>query len=425
MDRQQLIHKAQAQARALLDLAKRGPGKLLLIIGGGIVALAVLALIAINVLISADAVRDRVAQRIKEQTGRELTVNGTTALLFTPGPHIVITDAAFTDPEARAGTADISIARLVLDLSFSDLLSRQVDAERVLAEQPVEVEKPGSQDTGKVAKAEDQPRRDMRLDDLRVEDGTVNIVYDEKGTAKRVEHINANVSMPALADPLTGHGKFDWKGETIDFSFELTSPVDLREKRPTKLILALDTQAIAARFDGTVMTRPEFTGQGQLSAKAHSIPSLIAWMRERPSSLTAIGDGELASHIAWKKDEITLSQARFALEHASGQGQAVVTLEEPRPHIRAALALDHLDLNPFLASPGRQGKGAAAKPKTAQPSSANNDTPPPQAANPKNWFEKSGADQSAEPAEPNSEESPSAKADAQPAPPQSEENAPP
>jgi AsmA protein len=229
--------------------------------------------------------------------------------------------------------------------------------------------------------------------------------------------------MPALADPLTGHGNFDWKGETIDFSFELTSPVDLREKRPTKLLLALDTQAIAARFDGTVMTRPEFTGQGQLSAKAHSIPSLIAWMRERPSSLTAIGDGELTSHLSWKKDEITLSQARFALEHASGQGQAVVTLEEPRPHIRAALALDHLDLNPFLASSGGQGKGAAAKPKAAQPSPANDDMPPPQAANPKNWFEKSGADQSAEPAEPNSEESPSAE-DAQPAAPQSEENAP-
>jgi AsmA protein len=229
--------------------------------------------------------------------------------------------------------------------------------------------------------------------------------------------------MPALADPLTGHGKFDWKGETIDFSFELTSPVDLREKRPAKLLLSLDTQAIAARFDGTVMTRPEFTGQGQLSAKAHSIPSLIAWMRERPSSLTAIGDGELTSHLSWKKDEITLSQARFALEHASGQGQAVVTLEEPRPHIRAALALDHLDLNPFLASSGGQGKGAAAKPKAAQPSPANDDMPPPQAANPKNWFEKSGADQSAEPAEPNSEESPSAE-DAQPAAPQSEENAP-
>ena len=49
-------------------------------------------------------------------------------------------------------------------------------------------------------------------------------------------------------------------------------------------------------------------------------------MRERPSSLTAIGDGELASYLAWKKDEITLSQARFALEHVGGQVHVVDVL---------------------------------------------------------------------------------------------------
>src|SRR5262245_44985446 len=177
MDRQQLIHKAQVKAHALLELAKRGPVKLLLIIGGGIVALAVLALVAVNLLISADAVRDRVAQRIKDQTGRELTVNGTTSLLFTPGPHIVITDAKFGDPKTRAGTADVSVARLVLDLNFSDLLTRDVDAERVVVERPVvtlrlgseqrptgvEAEKPKAQDAPKAVKAEDKPKRDMRL----------------------------------------------------------------------------------------------------------------------------------------------------------------------------------------------------------------------------------------------------------------------
>ena len=51
------------------------------------------ALIAVNLLLSADWVRDRVAARIKEQTGRELKVNGTTALLFTPGPQVIISDA--------------------------------------------------------------------------------------------------------------------------------------------------------------------------------------------------------------------------------------------------------------------------------------------------------------------------------------------
>src|SRR5262245_19341507 len=423
MDRQQFTHKAQAKAGALLGLVKRGPVKLLLIIGGGIVALAVLTLVAVNLLISAEAVRDRVAKRIKEQTGRELKVNGTTALLFTPGPHIVITDAAFPDPEARAGTADISVARLVLDLNLSDLFSREVDAEHVVVEQPVitirlgseeRLDKPKAQDAGEVVKVEDEPKRDMRLNDLSIEDGTVNIVYDEKGTEKRIEHINANMSVPAVADPATGKGKFDWKGQTVDFSFELTSPLDLREKRPAKLLLALDTQAIAARFDGTIMTRPEFTGQGQLAAKAHSIPSLIAWMRERPSSLTAIGDGELASHLAWKKDEITLSQARFALEHVSGEGQAVVTLARPRPHIRAALALDHLDLNPFLPNSAGQKAGASPKSKGVAPTSAGNDAQSSQGEAPN--------DQNAGAAEPAPGATPPSEADAQQPAPQADDN---
>ena len=238
--------------------------------------------------------------------------------------------------------------------------------------------KPDKPKNPNAAKApNDKPQRDVRLRDVRIEDGTVNIVYDDKGTEKRIEHIAANFSLPTLAEPLTGRGKFDWKGETVDFDITLTTVGDLREKRPAKLVLALDTPAIAARFDGSVVTRPEFSGEGELSAKAHSIPSLLAWMREKPAASTAIGDGELASHLAWKKDEITFSNARFALEHASGQGQAVVTLQSPRPHIRAALALDSLDLNPFLSSGKADSPADKAKPQAAEPSA------PPQRAVPR------------------------------------------
>jgi AsmA protein len=303
-------------------------------------------------------VRERVASRIKEQTGRELTVNGTTALLFTPGPHVVITDATFADPEARAGTTDFSVGRLVIDLSLIELLSRNVDSERIVLERPVFTVRLG--DDGKKAEPKPKaprsenpnpkPRRDVKLKDIRIEDGTVNIVYDETGKERRVEHINANLALPSVTTPFTGSGKFDWKEESVDFSFELNSIADLREKRPARLLVALDTKAIAARFDGSFVTKPTVSGQGELSAKAHSIPSLLAWMHEKPASVTGIGDGELSSHVAWKKGEITFSNSRFALEHAKGQGQAVVSLRAPRPHIRAALALDHLDLNPFLAS---------------------------------------------------------------------------
>ncbi len=385
MEHQNKHKTPPAEARAPQDGARRGlmmlrsgPMKLLLMIGAGVVAVAVVALIAVNLLISADAVRDRVAARIKEQTGRELTVNGTTSLMFTPGPHIVITDAAFTDPEARAGTADFSVARLVLDLDLTGLLTRQVEAKRVVLERPVLTVRLGSDDradapakrkepgVGVAKPAGDQPQRDVKLQDVRIEDGTVLIAYDDKGTERRIEHIAANLSLPTITDPLAGTGKLDWKDQTVDFSFELTSPADLRQSRPARLVLAIDTPAIAARFDGNVSTRPKLSGEGQLSAKAHSIPSLLAWMREKPPSATAIGDGELASHLAWKDDEITFSAARFALEHASGQGEAVVTLQSPRPHIRAALALDNLDLNPFLSSASGKTADAGAKPQAAE-----------------------------------------------------------
>src|SRR5262245_32619415 len=110
--------------------------KLLLKIGAGIVALLVLALVAFNLLISADAVRDRVAARVKEQTDRELTVNGTSSVLLMPSPHIVLTDVEIVDHENRAG-ADLKVARLALDVSFGQLFSREVDARRVVMERPV------------------------------------------------------------------------------------------------------------------------------------------------------------------------------------------------------------------------------------------------------------------------------------------------
>lgn len=412
--------------------------RLLLIVAGSIVGAAVLALVAVNLLISADWVRDRVAKRIKEQTGRELTVNGTTALLFTPGPHIVMTDATFSDPEERAGTADFSVGRLVIDLSLMELLSRQIDAKRVVLERPVLTVRLGDDErpkakpkpTGEAKTPGEKRRRDVKLRDVRIEDGTVNIVYDDEGKAKRIEHIAAMLSLPTLTAPLTGTGTLDWKEQAVAFNFTLTSLAELREKRPAKLVLAVDTPAIAARFDGSMLTRPDFSGEGELSAKAHSIPSLLAWMREKPEATAAIGDGELASHVAWTKDEITLSAVRFALEHASGQGQAVVTLKSPRPHVRAALALDYLDLNSFLPAGRAKAAKTGDKPNQAEPGEAApraesavprrapaNEAPASEGGQNQDWFSKPSEDQSAGADQPVSPEAGPEASAPEPAPP--------
>src|SRR5687767_12638218 len=103
-------HKAPAPQRRFALPPMSRLTRLFVIAGAAVVGTALLALLLVNLLISADWVRDRVASRIKEQTGRVLEVNGTTALLFTPGPKVIISDAVITDPDARAGTADLSVA---------------------------------------------------------------------------------------------------------------------------------------------------------------------------------------------------------------------------------------------------------------------------------------------------------------------------
>ena len=375
--------------------------RLVLAIAGGLAGVLSLALVAVNLLISADWVRERVAQRVKEETGRELRVNGHTVLLFTPGPRIVITDATFIDPEARAGSTDFSVARLAVDLSFADLFSQEIDARKLVLVRPVMTVRLGPDsafgsrsDAGekprprRFAKADatgggDASRREIRLSNMRIHDGTINILYDDKGTMRRIERINAKLSLPSVNDPLTGKGTFDWKQQTVEWSLALTSPADLRRDRLARLEVGFDTSSVALRFDGSVRGRPDFSGEGQVSAKVHSIPSLLAWMRETPPASSAIGDGELASRVTWKAGEINFDDARFALEHATGQGQAVITLRGPRPHVRAALAFDRLDLNPFLArAPGRTAGSVAARQETPKAPLVASDEGAPASADP-------------------------------------------
>src|SRR6516225_3694473 len=150
--------------------------KLLLKIGVGVIVFLVVALIAFNMLISASAVRDRVAARIKEQTGRELTVNGSTSLLLMPSPHIVLTNVEIVDPQNHAG-ADLKVDRLVLDVSFSQLFSRQVAAiePQETADAPPERRAEAQLRFIAADAAGGSRRHDIMLDDVQIEDGTARI----------------------------------------------------------------------------------------------------------------------------------------------------------------------------------------------------------------------------------------------------------
>ncbi len=348
-------------------------------VAGGIAAALAVVLTGVNVLLSADWVEAQIAARIKEQTGRDLAVNGPAQLLFLPWPRIVVSDATIADPSGTSGLAELSIAKLTVDLNFSDFLSRQVDAERIVLERPVltlhvdRLEQAKHRDGARAphktrfAKADlggsTEAPRDLRIEDLRIVDGTVVLARSGASEERRIEHIEASLSLESLKAPLTGRGTFQWKQKPVEFSFELATPADLRAKRPGELQVAVDAEPIVARFDGSLAPATYLAGEGRLSAKIQSIPFLLSWLQGGADVPQSVNDGELDGLISWTKDQIRLSETRFASEHASGEGEAVLTLGSPRPHIRAALALDHLDASPLLDNVDR----GEASPNDAAP----------------------------------------------------------
>lgn len=344
-------------------------------VGGAVAIVCAVLLLAVNVLAASDWVETRVATWIKKQSGRDLDVNGSTRLTFLPAPYIEITDAVLNVPNPGSGTAEFTVAKLGIYLGFSDLFGGGTSAERIVLEQPVLTLHLGDErqalvpegaieplETLRFAKAQmaggGPSPHDVRIEELRIKNGTVVFSYAGAPPGRRIKHINAEVSLPSLAAPLKGRGTFDWKKEPVDFRFEVATPADLRAMRPASLKVALDATSAAGRFNGNVSATPDIAGRGTLSVQAHSIPKLTAWLRGATITAPTIGDGELDSAIEWTSQKIMFSKMKFALEHARGEGEAVVTLARPRPHIRGAFALDYLDLNPFLEASKKDARAS-------------------------------------------------------------------
>lgn len=351
-------------------------------IGGGVLAACAVALLGANILAPSSWVEARATEWLKAQTGRDLAVNGATQLSFWPSPHIEITDAIITAPEAGERAAKLSIPKLEIDLGFLGLFGGATSIERIVLERPVlalhadderQTAQPVSEG-GTVAAAAAPLTPDLlmpapvapkalAIEDLLIQDGTVLVHSARRIKPRRFDRINAGLTLPALSAPLVGRGQFNWRNKAVGFDFELASPAALTEQRRARLQFTVAADTVDAHFNGDVVTVPRLKGQGTLSAKTRSVRQFFAWLKGVSGVVPVTGAGELTSTAAWTSEAIALSDIRFVQENARGEGQAQIALTAPRPRIEGNFVIDDLNLGPLLALVGggpRSSLGAPA-----------------------------------------------------------------
>ncbi|ODA66380.1 putative assembly protein [Methyloligella halotolerans] len=372
--------------------------KLFLKILGGLFSVIVLVLIAANIFVSPEAIQSRVAERIKQQTGRELIVNGEASLTFLPNPEMVLTDTTLRDPGTDSTAIDLHVSRLEVTLDLFELISQRVDARYVLFEKPLITVRPGSAQTAPQQRSEgsvpektrraslpapqeprfakgsmalaatgDDDTSDVRLREVEIEDGTVRILDEEGQVNREIEHINASLQMPHIDEPLRSTGDFQLKGKTLNYDLTLTSAGALRAGRQADVALVLSSDAFKGQFEGAVVPEPEPSASGVFKGTASSFKDVIAWTPDGGQPAKPVIPGEISSQVKWSFAGATLSNLAFQLGDTKGRGQAALHLDSPKPHLRAALAIELLNVTPFLPQGGSAGRQAAPKRPAPEP----------------------------------------------------------
>jgi len=306
--------------------------------------------------------KGQIVAAIRDNTGRDASIDGNIAFSILPKPALSITGLRIANFEG-AQTADmVRLQELRVRVSIGPLLERRIVVEQLELVEPViafEVAEDGkaSWDIDIAAVAESgagsaesgasETPFDISLANVRVDGGVLSFEDRRAGISERVEQLQMMIVAQSLSGP------FDMKASAlargVPFSIELTTGTLKPEQPLTIGLKAALTEADAKlRFNGKMLP-PIRTGllSGKLEIVGSNAVELasIAGRGDLPSALAqpVSVDGMLMV----SPDKVALKGTAIKLGAFSGNGAFSVTLGEPM-NVDIAISVNRLNLDDFL-----------------------------------------------------------------------------
>lgn len=391
--------RSQALPRSGQRQAGGALGSVLLYAGLGLLAMVAGAVAFALVAFPADFVRDRAIIAVKERTGRDLVIAGSTSFTLFPSLGISLSGVSLSGiPDAADSKPLVTMKALDIKIAFWPLLRRQIEVDTLTLREPVfhlEVDASGRRSWDfasgerqgwiRLAQAEGAgaenatatdadpgfsaaPGRgwrhvsDLKLHDVRIDDGTLSYHDARTDRTSELSAINVKLALPMLSAPLEAEGDLAWKGKTVRFDGTLTSLADVLDHRPAKLRLALGTNVLDATFEGSASLHGELGAEGILSATSASARGLAGWFgADLPPSE---GFGPLKAKGLWRgmPERFSFTTAEIELDGTVARGDISFDARGARPLVDANLQLTELDLNTYASKRGASAPRSAPKP---------------------------------------------------------------
>ena len=341
----------------------------------GLVVLLIAGILIGPNFVDWNAHKGRIASEVRELTGRTLTIDGDISLTLLPAPALTANDVRLANIEGGSSPSMIELESLEVRVALFPLVQGQVQVESVVLVRPailIEILADGRKNWEIVKSEAPTPGRapgreaggdmsdQVRLDSVRISDGTMIYRDATTGREERITELNAEIVAGTLRGPFAVSG--DALVHDIKVGFEVTLGQLVREGA-TALNLSLDLPAAGAKakFGGAISQHPDgMSLRGRIKAEGENLSSLMALLSGsggRGPRLLARPFG-LETEVSADPQQVSASDLMFNLGETAIEGDLRIKLGTPID-ARINISASRLDLDKLLAATGPEATGQA------------------------------------------------------------------
>lgn len=352
------------------------------------IAIGVVALIAVLVaalvvgpgFVDWNSYKSRIADEVRAATGRDLTIAGDLSLALVPTPALSAEGVRLANLADGSDEAMVSLDSLRVRVAFLPLLQGRIQVENVeLLEPAIRLEvladgrrnwdlAPRSEaaEAGpKDAEAAELPGR-IRLDSLKVRNGTVIYSDARSGRSERIESVDAEIAAESLQGPFAAKGAATARGVRLNFDVALGR---LRDEGATPLnveLRAVEAGRATLEFSGVLSSKAGVDAlSGRVAASGEDLAGLLQAVGGVAAPAAVAQSFDLAAAVSADSRRVDVTELDLHLGDVSLTGDGSVALGTP-VEARLSLGVPQLDLDALLGAAAADGSGAGAEPAPTQ-----------------------------------------------------------
>ncbi|MBX3493368.1 MAG: AsmA family protein [Parvibaculum sp.] len=354
----------------------------LIAIFAGLVLLLIAVAIAVPMLVPMETYKAQIAAAVKEQTGRDLRIDGDIGLSLFPNVAVSIGDVGLSNASWAKERELASMQEMRAALKLMPLFRGAVEIDSFVLVDPIihlEVRRDGTPnwqfETARAASApapattgSDGGGRgvsEVSLGEISIRNGRASYVNAQTGANYAAEKVNVNLALPGLDQPFVADGSLVWNGDKIDVDLKADRPRAFTEGGETPVALRLSAPKIRATYAGTLKALDGVAFAGDVDLNVNSVRALAAWAGSPMPDGEGFGPLALSGKASGGGDTYRFTDAKIGFDGMNATGNLTVNTGGARPNVRGALAVDRIDVNTYLAdgggsaSDGGSGGGSA------------------------------------------------------------------